>query len=144
MNVIKFSFHSISMAPFTFSNSLIHYFLWTTIFRVGQSPPNCLTSVVTGHNIINNPMLMVFSSLTVKVVFPLHFFFHLLRLGPTTLLVPNCITILIKNIYIYIYTYINKIKGDYKLLPITRALEYSWYTPILNEWKYPARVSTGS
>ena len=110
MNVIKFSFHSISMAPFTFSNSLIHYFLWTTIFRVGQSPPNCLTSVVTGHNIINNPMLMVFSSLTVKVVFPLHFFFHLLRLGPTTLLVPNCITILIKNIYIYIHI-LTKLKG---------------------------------
>ena len=73
------------------------------------------------------------------------FFFHFLRLGPTTLLVLNCITILIKiYIYIYIYIYINKIKGDYKLLPITRALESSWYTPILNEWKYPARVSTGS
>lgn len=143
MIVIKFSFHSISMAPFTFSNSLIHYFLWTTIFRVGQSPPNCLTSFVTGHNIINSPVPMVFFEFDSKSGIPSpFFFFHFLRLGPTTLLVPNCITILIKNIYIY--TYINKIKGDYKLLPITRALESSWYTPILNEWKYPARVSTGS
>lgn len=38
------------------------------------------------------------------------FFFHFLRLGPTTLLVPNCITILIKNIYIYIHI-LTKLKG---------------------------------
>ena len=92
---------------------LLHYFLWTTIFHVGHFSCRPKSTKLlylrcnwSRHNKQSGAHGFFEFDSKSGIPSPFLFFFHFLRLGPTTLLVPNCVTILIKNIYI-----LTKLKG---------------------------------